>query len=51
MKKDFYQADRLHLKAPAYKAWADAMEPLLKEVLKQKCRSGSAAASGRSISS
>ena len=33
-KKGFYQDDRLHLKKPAYEVWADAMEPVLKEMLK-----------------
>jgi lysophospholipase L1-like esterase len=33
-KKGFYHDDRLHLKQPAYAIWADAMEPVLKEMLK-----------------
>ena len=31
---DCYQADRLHLKPAAYRVWADAMDPLLKEWLR-----------------
>ncbi|MCX7009533.1 MAG: GDSL family lipase, partial [Kiritimatiellaeota bacterium] len=29
-----YQPDRLHLTPNAYRLWADAMDPLLKEMLK-----------------
>lgn len=32
-REGFYDGDRLHLKAPGYKAWAEAMEPLLVELL------------------
>jgi lysophospholipase L1-like esterase len=32
--KDLFQADALHLKPKGYEAWADAMKPLLDEMLK-----------------
>lgn len=32
-REGFYDGDRLHLKAPGYQAWSEAMEPLLVELL------------------